>query len=105
MAPISNFNPVPTRPVFTPWAVENPAPEEISGPLAWKRAATSPVADAPVKWPASEPPSATPIARRTLPPPVNLPDEKPASPSVEKRTADARDDDAPSEWRAASPRF
>jgi hypothetical protein len=73
-APISNFLPVPTRPVFTPWVVEPSPPEEISGPLAWKQSADQRGAERPLE-PAGEP-SGLPIARRTLPSPSLLPEDK-----------------------------
>jgi hypothetical protein len=72
-APISNFFPVPTRPVFTPW-VETPPAEEISGPLAWKRSADQHGADGLAKD-AGEP-DGIPIARRILPPPAILPEDR-----------------------------
>ncbi len=37
-APIANFLPVPTRPVFTPWASDQSDAPEVSGPLAWLQA-------------------------------------------------------------------
>jgi hypothetical protein len=72
-APISNFFPVPTRPVFTPW-VETPPAEEISGPLAWKRSADQHGAEGLPKN-AGEP-DGIPIARRILPPPAILPEDR-----------------------------
>jgi hypothetical protein len=75
VAPISNFLPVPTRPVFTPWVVEPSPPEEISGPLAWKRSAIEHAAESPLE-PVGEP-SGLPVAQRTLPPPTILPEDRP----------------------------
>jgi hypothetical protein len=106
LAPHSNFHPVPTRPVFTPWAVESAAPEEISGQLAWKQAVTagqaakSSTAALPVELP-----STVPIARRPLPPPANLPDEKPAQPQTGIGDSDSRGEPAPPGWHTAPSRF
>jgi hypothetical protein len=73
VAPISNFFPVPTRPVFTPW-VENPPAEEISGPLAWTRSPGQPREDGAAD--ARREPAGIPIARRVLPPPAVLPEDR-----------------------------
>jgi hypothetical protein len=106
LAPHSNFHPVPTRPVFTPWAVESAAPEEISGQLAWKQAVTagqagrSSAAPLPVELP-----STVPIARRPLPPPANLPDEKPAQPQTDNGDSDSRGEPASPGWHTAPSRF
>jgi hypothetical protein len=100
MPPISNFHPVPTRPVFTPWLAEEPVAEEVAGPLAWRqatnRSATANLDDSP----RDEDHVSTQIARRTLPPPANLPDEKPGAPSN-----DQHDRQSSSDWHAAGPRF
>lgn len=99
-APISNFHPVPIRPVFTPWLAEEPVAEDVGGPLAWRqvtnRSATVNLDDSPL----GEDRASPQVARRTLPPPASLPDEKPVSPS-----ADKRDGQSNSDWHAAGPRF
>jgi hypothetical protein len=73
VAPISNFFPVPTRPVFTPW-VENPPAEEISGPLAWTRSSGQRQDDGAAD--VRREPAGIPIARRVLPPPAVLPEDR-----------------------------
>jgi hypothetical protein len=102
-APISNFHPVPTRPVFTPWLVEESQAEEIAGPLAWRQALNRAASVKPDDLPPGEERSSTPIARRTLPPPANLPDDKPLAPSPEKRESDQRGERSNSDWHAAGP--
>jgi hypothetical protein len=98
--PISNFHPVPTRPVFTPWLAEEPVAEEIGGPLAWRQATNRSATVSLDDSAPGEDHASTQIARRTLPPPANLPDDKPVSPS-----ADKRDGKPNSDWHAAGPRF
>ncbi len=88
-APMSNFFPVPTRPVFTPW-VETPPAEEISGPLAWKRSADPHGADGLPKD-AGEP-DGIPIARRILPPPAILPEDRRPANRSPSRYYDSSDD-------------
>jgi hypothetical protein len=106
LAPHSNFHPVPTRPVFTPWAVESPAPEEISGQLAWKQAVTAGQASKSSAAPLPvELPSTVPIARRPLPPPANLPDEKPPRPQTSNAESDSSGEPESPGWHTAPSRF
>ncbi|HEV2971977.1 MAG TPA: hypothetical protein VGY55_18535 [Pirellulales bacterium] len=106
LAPHSNFHPVPTRPVFTPWAVESPAPEEISGQLAWKNAVNPGEAGKRSTNPQPvEQPSSTPIARRTLPLPATLPDEKSSLPRTDQGDSNSPGDPGLGGWRAAPLRF
>lgn len=105
VAPLSNFHPVPTRPVFTPWLAEEPVAEEIAGPLAWRQASTHSATIKPDDSPQGDDLSATPIARRTLPPPANLPDEKPVSQSADRPDSDTRGERFNSDWHAAGPRL
>jgi hypothetical protein len=64
---------VPTRPVFTPW-VDTPPPEEIGGPLAWKRSSDQHGTEG-LPESAGEP-GGIPVARRTVPPAAILPEDR-----------------------------
>ena len=108
VAPISDFQPVPTRPVFTPWVVNNPAPEEISGELAWKRAVTPPPSERIADLsPLIEQRSPGPVARRVLPPPARMPDERPVAPDVSlpAPTPAAPADQSTNGWHASASQF
>jgi hypothetical protein len=99
-APISNFHPVPTRPVFTPWLAEEPVAEEIAGPLAWRQAANRSAVVNPENLPSDEDHAKTQIARRPIPPAANLPDEDPGALPADKRAGQPSP-----EWHAPGPRF
>ena len=67
--PLAQFHPVPTRPVFTPWLVDDA--QNPQAQIAWRRAtgAAGPnLSPVPITADASADP--TPIARRIVPPPA-----------------------------------
>jgi hypothetical protein len=69
-APIANFLPVPTRPVFTPWMSDEPDAPEVTGPLAWLQAIAPPASDNADNPPRIEERSPGPIAERPRPSPL-----------------------------------
>lgn len=103
-APISNFHPVPTRPVFTPWLADESQPEEVSGTLAWMKATQRPTVDKPSEWMPLEPAAAEPIVRRQTPKPAMLSDDATAAPLDDSHDGDSRNARSDSGWHSASPR-
>jgi hypothetical protein len=90
MPPHSMFHPVPTRPVFTPWVVDQPPetiPDRASGapaelPPPEHSAAAGQLAPQVPPEPAAIGTLAQPVSKRSPPAPVNLdPDDKAKSPS------------------------
>ncbi|HEY2147866.1 MAG TPA: hypothetical protein VGH32_08005 [Pirellulales bacterium] len=86
-APIANFLPVPTRPVFTPWTSDQSDAPEVRGPLAWLQAIAPAPSGNTENFPRIEERSPEPIARR-------LPGSSP--------TLDAEPLQPTPEWHAAS---
>ncbi len=107
-APFPEFHPVPTRPVFTPWAAEE-APQPSGGLLTLNRAFTKPrsqyddVYEPPVT---NSSPANDALARRSAPLAL-LPDDRasPLPPTGDASTEPRSSDRSARGWRAAGPQL
>lgn len=103
-APISNFHPVPTRPVFTPWTVDEPQPEEITGTLARLQAMKRPSGEKLPDLLPGEQPAAPPLARRNTLPIAPTADESPAPLPDEERETTPLSARPGATWHAVGPK-
>jgi len=89
-APIANFLPVPTRPVFTPWMSDVPDAPEVTGPLAWRQAITPATSERADNSQSGEERSPAPLVQRARSPLKSVGEPQPLEPPVDWHAASAK---------------